>query len=104
MKDENQAISFFKNKGIEAQKISDNISGKIPDLELHINAAFLGYCEIKSIVPYNLIDERRDPSYKKIQNKIHEVFKQFEAYNQNYACPNSLLFMNHFQHTGFRDL
>ncbi len=102
--DKNRAIAYFKLKNIEARPISKKKAGKTPDLDLYIDDTLFGCCEIKSIVDYDYMGERPDPTYNKIQNKIHEAAKQFAAYNPKHSVPNLLFFINHFQHAGFQDL
>ena len=102
--DRERTITFFNLKGIDARIISNKTPGKTPDMELDIDDSLFGYCEIKSIVDYEFIGERPDPTYNKIQNKIHEGAKQFAAYNCYHSVPNLLLFINHFRNVDFQDL
>ncbi len=103
-KDKDIAIGFFKLKDIDARPISKKKAGKTPDLDLYIKDTLFGCCEIKSIVDYDFAGERPDPTYNKIQNKIHEAAKQFAAYSPDHSVPNILFFINHYQHAGFQDL
>jgi len=103
-KDKDIAIDFFKLKNIDARTISKKNSGKTPDLDLFIEETLFGCCEIKSIVDYDFTGERPDPTYNKIQNKIHEAAKQFADYNSGHSVPNILFFINHYQNIGFQDL
>jgi hypothetical protein len=102
--DKNRAIAFFKLKDINARPISKKKARKTPDLDLFIEDTLFGCSEIKSIVDYDFIGERSDPTYNKIQNKIHAAAKQFAAYNPNHSVSNILFFVNHYQHAGFQDL
>jgi hypothetical protein len=102
-KDKDKVISFFNMKGIDARQISKKKPGKTPDLELYIDDSQFGVCEIKSIVDYKFFGERADPTFNKIEKKIHEASKQFSAYNANQKVPNILLFMNHYKNIGFKD-
>lgn len=102
--DKETAIAFFRYKGIEARQIPKSTTGKTPDLELYLNNSLFGYSEIKSIVDYEFVGFRPDPSFNKIQKKIHEAVKQFAAYNPDHKVPNLLLFMNHFPYIRFGDL
>ena len=103
-KDKDIAIEFFKHKDIDARTISKKKPGKTPDLDLYIEKTLFGCCEIKSIVDYDFVGERSDPTYNKIQNKIHEAAKQFADYNSDHTVPNILFFINHYQNIGFQDL
>ena len=103
-KDNEIAINFFKHKNIDACTISRKIPGKTPDLDLYIDKELFGCCEIKSIAYYDRKGCHSDPTYNKIQNKIHEAAKQFAAYNCNHTVPNILFFVNHYQNVGFQDL
>ena len=103
-KDKEIAIGFFKLKNIDARTISKKKSGKTPDLDLYIEETLFGCCEIKSIVDYDFVGERSDPTYNKIQNKIHEAAKQFAAYNSDHSVPNILLFEPISKWFGAKDL
>ena len=102
--DKKTTEQFFTSKGIDAQHFPKKSDGKSVDLELYVDDKLWGYCEIKSIVAYNFIGERSDPTYNKIQNKIHEASKQFIACNPNHEYPNILVFINHSERIGFPDL
>ena len=103
--DKKSAIAYFKFKGIDARPISEKTPGKTPDLKLYSGDSLFGYCEIKSIVDYEFIGGgRSDPTYNKIQNKIHVAAKQFSCHNPNHVVPNILMFINHFKNAGFIDL
>jgi hypothetical protein len=103
-KDKDIAISFFKLKDIDARTIPEKESGKTPDLDLYYEETLFGCCEIKSIVDYDFYGTRPNPTYNKIQNKIHESAKQFAAYSSSHLVPNILFFINHYRNVGFRDL
>ena len=86
--DKNRAIAYFKLKAIDARPISKKGVGKTPDLDLYIDGTLFACCEIKSIIDYDFVGERPDPTGNKIQNKIHEAAKQFAAHNPNpSSCP-----------------
>jgi hypothetical protein len=102
--DQNRAIAYFKLKDIDARTISKKKPGKTPDLNLYIDDTLFGCCEIKSIVDYDILGDRTDPTYNKIQNKIHEAAKQFADYNSDHSVPNILFLVNHYQNVGFQDL
>ena len=63
-----------------------------------------GYCELKSIIDYDFYGLWHDPTYNKIQNKIHEAVKQFNSVNPDHVKPNIVFFMNHATKVGFQDL
>jgi len=97
-------IRFFKTKNIEARHFPKKSKGKKADFELYLGDQIFGYCELKSILDYELSGLLHDPTYNKIQNKIHEATKQFNSVNPNHLKPNILFFMNHTEKVGWQDL
>lgn len=108
MKEDNEdkelVISFFRSKNIEARRFPKKQTDKNPDLELLINGKRFGYCELKSIIERIVLGEHSDPTFNKIQNKIHESTKQFISVNPDHRVPNILFFMNHHSHVEYQDL
>jgi hypothetical protein len=102
--DKELSIRFFKSKDIEARHFPKRIEGKKADFELYLENRLFGYCELKSIVDYDLFGERPDPTYNKIQNKIHEAAKQLKTVNTGHSVPNIVFFINHTQKVGWQDL
>lgn len=102
--DKELVINFFKSKTIVACHSPKKQQGKKPDFELYSNNQLFGYCELKSIVDYEFYGERRDPTYNKIQNKIHEATKQFNSVNPAHNLPNILFFINHCSKVSYQDL
>jgi hypothetical protein len=103
-KDKELAIRYFLSKNIIAKHFSKKIQGKKPDFELYFENNLLGFCELKSIVEADFTGERPDPTYSKIQNKIHEATKQFANINPAHTDANVLFFINHSNTLGFQDL
>jgi hypothetical protein len=97
-------IKFFKAKNIEARHFSKKSKGKKADFELYSGNHIFGYCELKSILDYEFSGLRHDPTYNKIQNKIHEAAKQFHSVNPNHLNPNIIFFINHTKKVGWQDL
>ncbi|MFH1931724.1 MAG: hypothetical protein ABIN18_09080 [Pseudomonadota bacterium] len=102
--DKKLVINFFRSKNIEARHFPKKVSGKKPDFVLFLNDNIFGYCELKSIVDYDLYGERHDSTYNKIQNKIHEASNQFTASNSHHTLPNILFFINHCVKISFQNL
>lgn len=102
--DKELAIRYFLSKDITAKHFPKRTEGKKPDFELFYEDSLLGFCELKSIVETDFIGERPDPTYSKIQNKIHEAAKQFASINPNHTAANILFFINHSNTLGFQDL
>ena len=104
--DKQLIIEFFKRKGIEARSFSNTSGIPNPDFELYIDGRLFAYCELKSIIPYELPSsnlpsgqifevERNDPAFNNIQNKIHEAAKQLRSVNPNHDLPN-IEFFGHY--------
>ncbi len=102
--DKGLVVNFFKAKNIEARCFGKKQMDKNPDFELLINGERFGYCELKSIIEYKVLGEHSDPTYNKIQNKIHESTKQFLSVNPDHKVPNILFFINHHGYVGYQDL
>ncbi len=94
-KDKDVVIQYFETKSIQAHPYTEKINGKNPDFSLYKNNNFFGYCELKSIESYDFIGYRSDPTFNKIQSKIHEASKQFSDSNPDHKTPNILTFLNH---------
>ena len=102
--DKELIIKFFKSKSLDARHYPKKAKGEQPDFELFDNDQLFGFCELKSIVDYKLTGLRNDPTYNKIQAKIHKAAKQFKSVNSNHKHPNILFFINHCKKVGFQDL
>lgn len=108
-------IKYFKEKGIEA-RLSSKTDTPNPDFELYFDDNLFAYCELKSIMPYELEipsnitsgqiyeDEHHDPAFNTIQSKIHEACKQLRSVNPNHVLPNIIFFINHHHGRGIPDL
>ncbi len=97
-------IKFFKTRNIEARHFSKKSKGKKADFELYSGNHIFGYCELKSILDYKFSGLRHDPTYNKIQNKIHEAAKQFHSANPDHLNLNIIFFINHTKKVGWQDL
>lgn len=104
IEDKNLAIKLFKLKNIEARHFPKKSKGKKADFELYLENYLFGYCELKSILDYEWQGERHDPTYNKIQSKIHQASKQFKSVNPHHSRPNLVFFVNHTNKVGWRDL
>jgi hypothetical protein len=102
--DKELVIRFFRTKNIEACHFPKQSKGKKADFDLYLGNCNFGYCELKSILDYEFSGLRQDPTYNKIQNKIHEAAKQFYSVNPNHMKPNIVFFINHSKKVGWRDL
>lgn len=97
-------IKFFKTKGIEARHFPKKSAGKQADFELYLGSQIFGYCELKSILDYKFSGLINDPTYNKVQSKIHQAANQFRSVNPNHLNPNILFFINHRERVGWQDL
>ena len=77
-------IDYFNFKFIEARHYPKTGKGEKPDFELFIKANLFGFCELKSIIDYEFSGLRNDPTYNKIQAKIHKSSKQFKSVNSSH--------------------
>ena len=114
--DKQSAIKYFEKKGIEARPFTKTSAMPNPDLKLYIDGNLFAYCELKSIMPYELDlpsnlpsgqiyqDEHNDPAFNSIQNKIHEASKQLRSVNPDHDLPNIVFFLNHHKYRGIQDL
>jgi len=102
--DKELTIKFFKSKNIEARHFHKKTKGKKPDFELYFENHLFGYCELKSILDYEFSGLHHDPTYNKIQNKVHEAAKQFHSVNPEHLNPNIIFFINHTKKVGWQDL
>jgi hypothetical protein len=87
-----------------------------PDFELYINGRLSAYCELKSIMPYELLSSNLpsgqifhvnlndSAAFNNIQNKIHEAAKQLRSINPDHDLPNIVFFINHNPHRNVEDL
>ena len=53
--DKQLTIEYFKKKGIEARLFLKTSDISIPDFKLYIDGDLFAYCELKSIMPYELL-------------------------------------------------
>jgi hypothetical protein len=114
--DKQLIIEFFKRKGIEARPFSKTSDMSNPDFEIYIDARLFAYCELKSIMPYELLSpnlpsgqifkvELNDSAaFNNIQNKMHEAAKQLRSVNPGHNLPNIVFFINHNRHRNVGDL
>jgi len=91
--DKKLVINYFASKSIDAKHFPKRKEGKKPDFELYLEKNLFAFCELKSIVDYEFSGLRHDPTYNKIQNKIHEAANQLKAANPEYTVPNIVFFM-----------
>ncbi|MDY0094923.1 MAG: hypothetical protein RBT80_19685 [Candidatus Vecturithrix sp.] len=102
--DKELIIRYFLSKKMNAKHFPKRKVGKKPDFELYLEKTLFGFCEIKSIVDYEFSGLRHDPTYNKIQNKIHEAADQLKAANPEHTVPNIVFFINHTDKVGWADL
>ena len=65
--DKELAISYFMSKSIDVKHFPKQKAGKKLDFELYLEKRLFGFCELESIVDYEFIGFRHDPTYNKIQ-------------------------------------
>jgi hypothetical protein len=53
--DKQLTIEFFKRKGIEARPFLKTSDMSNPDFEIYIDGRLFAYCELKSIMHYELL-------------------------------------------------
>jgi|LSQX01.1.fsa_nt_gb hypothetical protein len=107
--DENQVLAWFRTMGLNPVRYSKKemrkTGNKTPEFMVKKDDELLFYCEVKSIIGDVWENElRQDPTYNKIQNKIHEAVKQFRSVNRNREFPNVLVFKNNQYETDVIDL
>jgi hypothetical protein len=114
--DKQLVIKYFEKKGIEARLFPKTCTMLNPDLKLYFDGNLIAYCELKSIMPYELElpsnfpsgqiyqDVHNDPAFNSIQNKIHEASKQLRSVNPDHDLPNIVFFLNHYKYRGIQDL
>jgi hypothetical protein len=109
-------IEFFKRKGMQARPFSKTSDMPNPDFEIYIDARLSAYCELKSIMPYELLPSKLpsgqiiqvelndSAAFNNIQNKIHEAAKQLRSINPNHDLPNIVFLVNHNPYRNVEDL
>jgi len=114
--DKQLIIEFFKKKGIEARSFSKTSDMSNPDFELYIDGRLFAYCELKSIMPYELlssnlpsgqifqVEQNDSAAFNNIQKKIHDAAKQLRSVNPDHDLPNIVFFVNHNPHRNVGDL
>jgi|SRR3989338_2828807 len=103
-RDKEQTNQFFKNFGLDARLIS-KAEVQTPDFGIYQNSNLFGYCELKSIIKEEWKNgTRKDPTYNRIQGKIHEAVKQLKTINAKHTVPNIIVIINHEEHCGKPDL
>ena len=114
--DKQSVIKYFGKKGVEARLFPKTSAMPNPDLKLYIDGNLFAYCELKSIMPYELDlptnfpssqvyqNLHNDPAFNNIQNKIHEASKQLRSVNLDHDLPNIIFFINHHKYRGIQDL
>lgn len=102
--DKKKAIQFFQTKGIEARNHPKTSNKENPDFELYVDNELFGLCELKSIIKYNFYGFRADPTFNKIQQKIHKASNQFRASDPKHKLSHIILFINHDEHIRCQDL
>jgi hypothetical protein len=112
--DKGLTIEYFRKKGIEARLFAK--SPGMPDFKLFLDGGLFAYCELKSIMPYDLLSSdlpsgqiwqvelNIDPSFNNIQSKIHSASKQLKSANPNHDLANILFLINHNRHRNVGDL
>jgi len=94
--DENTVKDFFEEKGLRVERFDDTeMTQKTPDFKVYLDDRLVFYCEVKSIFEDGVEGAREDPTYNKIQNKVHEAVKQFNSINLDKEYLNVLALVNH---------
>ena len=114
--DKRLAVKYFRRKGIEACIFPRTSDMPNPDFRLYIDGELFAYCELKSIIHYELlsshllsgqicqIERNSDPSFNNVQRKIHDASLQLKSVNANHDLRNILFFINHNRHLNVGDL
>jgi len=102
--DKERVINYFMSKKVDAKHFPKRKEGKKPDFEIYLEKNLFAFCELKSIADYEFSGLRHDPTYNKIQNKIHEAAKQLKSANPGHIVPNIIFFVNHIDKVNFGDL
>ncbi len=111
---------LFEAYGLRCEGFSKDEmrKSKTPDFRVYRGAEMACFCEVKSAAEDEWLDRqlnsaptgtlvggaRNDPIYNRIENKIHEAIKQFDAVNPSQAHPNVLVLVNHDKHANRFDL
>ncbi len=102
--DKKRAVQFFQIKNIEARNYPKTNNKENPDFELYVDNKIFGLCELKSIIKYHFSGFRADPTFNKIQQKIHKASNQFRASDPEHELSHVILFVNHDEHIRYQDL
>jgi large subunit ribosomal protein L30 len=87
--------------------------GKTPDFKLVKNGQLIGYCELKSLFDFEVIEDPPEggmavrknlPFYRKLGQHIRGASQQLDAENPSHGKPNVLVFVTHTAEIERKDL
>lgn len=118
--DEDTVIRYLEERNFCVQRFAkpELRAGKTPDFRVSRDGLFLFYCEVKSILKDQWLDNqlaeavpgaiaggaRQDPVFNRLTGDIHGASQQLLAVNKDINHPNVLVFVNHDDMCGFNDL
>jgi ribosomal protein L30 len=88
-------------------------AGKTPDFKLMRNGELVGYCEVKSLFDFEVLEDppegemavrRNVPFYRKLGQRVIGAVQQLEAGNPEHDKPNVIVFVSHTPEIERRDL
>lgn len=106
-------FTYFIKIGLHPERFSkqEQANEKTPDFRVFKNATLKFYCEVKTISKDRWLETqpkqeifkgvtvaegcRRDPTFNRISDDIHNAVKQFYSVNPKNELPNVLAFVNH---------
>jgi hypothetical protein len=106
---------IFDANGIALETYDDAARnrGKPPDFKLMKNGQLIGYCELKSLFDFEVIEDPPEgrmavrknlPFYRKLGQHIRGASQQLDAENPSHDKPNVLVFVTHTTEIERRDL
>ncbi len=106
---------IFDAKGIvlEPYDAAERNQGKTPDFKLMKDGALVGYCELKSLFDFEVLEgppeggmavRRNLPFYRKLGQHIRGASQQLDAENRTRDKPNVMVFVSHTPEIERKDL
>jgi hypothetical protein len=103
--------------GFTLERIEATSKGPRPDFRIVSWRGLAGFCEVKSprddwldeqleqAPPGTIVGGGRpDPTFNRIARHVLKAVMQFDAVNPDHSLPNVLVFVNHDNKSGYRDL
>ncbi len=106
--DEDLVAKFFRQAGLVAVRFSKEQmrAGSTPDFSVLRNGSSVGFCEVKSFIPWEDFDtfEADDPTFDSLSDRIHKAVSQLDSVNPDLTQLSILAIVNHEDAVNWLDL